>query len=569
MERHSGWTEVPAVPSADWTEDELVEVAYEWDPFELPATDTIAARMRQLYALRAKRVGSQPGSDQEIADVLAINNVVESWFLALREVHRDSDLEELQETKDLFYSNPTDDLDFIQWLGRAAPSSMTMDAARTTLRDQLQQKMVNDAGLPASGPRQTDAIIAEIRNRQRELVSALVSGGGIGDPSVMYRQLLATIDSDLTRQRLVEAWSRIAREHAGDLRQALWAECHHPQPSNPELQQILRQYHEAAVRDVESLRADVGPSANFYADVPYAFQQRIRGIKSRLLSVDEAFEIARHIMASMAGVSLTVELSGSDVWFVHLCLADVQLTRVRVEFGSSSRRFRQNYTQPVRNRVALSKGWIPARSAISCGVPRVAGESLQLSFQNLLSLLHELGHALQHAWPKEGAVNVAGLEGISPESSETVSLFLEKGAFATDIPALIVRPDMEEAIHAARTANMMTQRMTAPSRGQAARLALATATCDRETYDLLWQRASEGSPGAFSDFTENLIEVAQDRSSLSPWRYVLGGIEAATAFNSGYRAAALLSGDQPLLLAVPEYFRFYGAAQQQPVYSSK
>ena len=95
--------------------------------------------------------------------------------------------------------------------------------------------------------------------------------------------------------------------------------------------------------------------------------------KSRLLSVDEAFEIARHIMASMAGVSLTVELSGSDVWFVHLCLADVQLTRVRVEFGSSSRRFRQNYTQPVRNRVALSKGWIPARSAISCGVPRVAG----------------------------------------------------------------------------------------------------------------------------------------------------------------------------------------------------
>lgn len=557
------------MPSADSPHSSLLAAAYGLDPFALPDRHSIAERMRQLYALRAIRAGSRIGSDAEIADVLAINNVVESWFLALREVHRDSDLAELQDIRDLFYSNAKDDLAFIQWLDDAAPESSTMDAARRTLRDQLQQKMVNDAGSPASSKRQTAAIIGEIRSRQRTLVGSLVSGGGADDPAVTYRQLLATIDSSLTRKRLVEAWSRIARDHAGDLQRALWAEGHQTKPPDRELREVLAQFHEAAIHDVELLRAATGPSADLYADVPYVLQRKIRGEKSRLFSVEEAFQVAQHIMAVTADVSLTVAPAGPEVWSVSLSKAETQLALIRVEFAGTSRRFRQNYTQPVRNRVSLFGGWIPASSAISCGVTRSAGKALELSFQNLLSLLHELGHALQHAWPKEGAVNVAGLEGILPEASETVSLFLEKGAFAADIPAVIGRPCVEVAIQTARIVNKMTQRLTAPSRGQAARLALAVATGDQETYGQLWHSASDGHPGAVIDFTDNLIDVAQDETSQGPWRYVIGGIESASAAITGVGAAALMGTDRPPLLDVPAYFTFYGATHRQPHYSSK
>ncbi|WOH18373.1 hypothetical protein IRJ34_18805 [Paenarthrobacter sp. GOM3] len=557
------------MPSADSSHSGLLATAYGMNPFALPDRQTIAEQMRHLYSLRAVRAGSRIGSDDDIADILAINNVVESWFLALREVHRDSDLAELQEVRDLFYSNAKDDLAFIRWLDRAAPVSPTMDAARRTLRDQLQQKMVNDAGPPASGPGPTAGIIGEIRNRQRTLVGSLISGGGGDDPSVTYRQLLATIDSSLTRRRLVEAWSRIAREHAGDLQRALWAERHRTKLPEWELREVLAQFHEAAIQDVELLRADAGPSADLYSDVPYLLQRSIRGVKSGLFSVEEAFQIAKHIMAVTAGVSLAVEPAGSDVWFVSLSKAAAPLALIRVEFAGMSRRFRQNYTQPVRNRVPLATGWVPASSAISCGVTRVAGEALELSFQNLLSLLHELGHALQHAWPKDGAVNVAGLEGVPPEASETVSLFLEKWAFTADMPALLGRPGVEEAIRTARTVNMVTQRMTAPCRGQNARLALAVATGDQETYAQLCQSAAEGHPGAVCDLTENLIDVAQDASAKGPWRYITGGIESASAFTAGVGAAALMSADRPPLLNVPAYFTFYGANHPQPDYSSK
>ena len=557
------------MPSADSSRESQLATAYGLDPFALPDRQTIAERMRQLYALRDVRTGSRIGSDSEIADVIAINNVVESWFLAMREVHRDADLAELQDVRDLFYSNAKDDLAFIQWLDRAAPVTPTMDAARRTFRDQLQQKMVNDAASPAFTPRRTAAIIAEIRNQQRKLVTSLVSGSDADDPSVTYRQLLATLDSSLTRKRLVEAWSRIAREHAGDLQRALKTDRHQTKLPDLQLREVLAQFHEAALRDVEHLRAGVGPSADLYADVPYVLQQKIRGVRSSLFSVEEAFRIAQHIMAVTAGVSLTVEPAGSDVWFASLSTAAMPLAQIRVEFAGTSRRFRQNYTQPVRNRVLLADGWIPASSAISCGVTRQAGEALKLSFQNLLSLLHELGHALQHAWPKAGAVNVAGLEGVPPEASETVSLFLEKGAFTADIPALIGRPCMEEAIQTARTVNMMTQRMTAPSRAQSARLALAVATGDQETYGQLWHGASEGHPGAISDFVDNMIEIALDESIPGPWRYVLGGIESASAVSVRVGAAALMATDRTPLFDVPAYFTFYGATHRPADYSSK
>ncbi|WP_347877663.1 hypothetical protein [Paenarthrobacter sp. MSM-2-10-13] len=551
------------MPSADSSRGSLLDTAYALDPFALPDRQSIAERMRQLYALRAVRTESRVGSDSEIADVLAINNVVESWFLALREVHRDADLAGLQDIRDLFYSNAKDDLAFIQWLDRAAPVTPTMDAARRTLLDQLQQKMVNDAASPVSGPRRAAAIIAEIRDQQRKLVTSLVSGGCADDPSVTYRQLLATLDSSLTRKRLVEAWSRIARKHAVDLQHALKTERHQTKLPDLQLREVLTQFHEAAIQDVERLRAGIGPSADFYADVPYVLQQKVRGVKSGLFSVEEAFRTAQHILAAGAGVSLTVEPAGSDVWFASLSTAAMPLAHIRVEFAGTSRRFRQNYTQPVRNRVFLADGWMPASSAVSCGVTRQAGAALKLSFQNLLSLLHELGHALQHAWPKEGAVNVAGLEGVPPEASETVSLFLEKGAFTVDIPALIGRPCIEEAIQAARTVNMMTQRMSAPSRAQSARLALAVATGDQETYGQIWHGALKGHPGAISDVVDSMIEIAQDEPSQGPWRYVLGGIESASAVSARLGAAALMASDRPPLLDVPAYFTFYGAAQQQ------
>ena len=556
----------------------LAESVSSWDPFVLPDAGILDVALHELYNRRAA-VALRALSPAALEEVLVINNAVESVFLGLREAERFDDLTRLEHRRRAFYANPDDDRTFEQLL-RSVRFEGPHEGARRELARQLRGKQRVEHPHPPAQRGGLPGVTADFRAGQRRLIDRLTTVPSEAPPSELYHGLVATIGSPKTRRKLAKAWAEVAAEHYARLADSLLAAKESaPDVRTPagyrETMTTLRNFVRLAEQDRhEFLRTltdrDTTQSETreaVQADLPHLVRTRIAARRPATYDIVNALSLVSGVADELLGLTITFVPLDRGLYSCRMESDGAHFTETRVDLNDrASKPYRSSYTQPIRN-TATTKRWaVSAYSYISCRALPVEGAEA-MSFQNILSLLHELGHAIQHAIPKHPLPSLSGLEGATSGRSESFSLWLEKGAFSLE--GLGERHGLA-SLSGARAANAATQRLTAFSRGLYALIELAFDYGTRADLAALMENLdSLGSTYAKAEVAEAIGELAdrfRDNSPGDNFRYIQAGIESASAITVSrdrLRDVGRILARRPwqpgndVLGRPAEYFRFY------------
>ncbi|WP_426625398.1 hypothetical protein ACPPVW_04870 [Leifsonia sp. McL0607] len=564
-----------------WTltgESGLVESVSSWDPFALPEVEKLDAVLRKLYDRRAV-IALPPLSPAAFDEILVINNAAESIFLGLREAERFGDLTRLEHRRRAFYASPDDDRTFEQLLV-AARFEEPRERARRELARQLRGKQSVDDHCASAQIDELLAVASRLRTDQRSLVDRLTVVSTDTSPSDVYRSLIATIQSNETRRKLGKAWTDVAGRHYARLADSLLAaKDSKPEagasPGYRETATMLRDFLRLARCDAEDHlrdlagqdggRPDTGDAVHI--DLPHLVHTKLAARPPAAYGVADVLRFVSFIVEQLFGMTIVFAPLSHGVFSCRIESDGLHVATAYVDLNDrASKPYRASYTQPIRNTVATRKWAVSAYSYISCRALS-AEQGKTVSFQSIISLLHELGHAIQHALPKHPLPNLSGLEGATSGRSESFSLWLEKGAFVLDG---LAEQNGIASLGRERMMNAATQRLTAFSRGAYALIEFAFDYGSREDLaDVLGGLESSRSGYVQLEVVEAMGELADRLRHRRPgdnFRYIQAGVESTSAITvstSDLRAGGRILSLRPWqpghdVLGHPaEYFRFY------------
>lgn len=531
---------------------------YGQSPWNFPDSAQSVEKIRELYLLRRQLVVEEVNDDTAVQLILAINNIVDAWFTVLRE--RDGyvlsrDLEDLYHD---FYDNPYDDEIFFRWLSHTDCSDRIAKKGRDELRCQLEKKILNDnkSGVGDDARSVCMETRSQVWKEEREFLASLGIDPGDGDPLTAYRGLIATIQSSSTRRKLDYAWRRLAAGNWNVVADAFWGERKGSfRSTRPELERrILVDYLAAAKRDVRAFVSVDHVDRNDIVGAPWRIRQKYFPPNNAVFDAGDAVMLIADRLAAELDIRIQVCEKADLEWEFTVSGDHIRSGCTRLIFTDDSRRrYRSNYTQPVRNALNLFGHEFGAVSLMSVRLSREACENMSLSLQNCLSVLHEFGHAVQHMWRKDEPANSSGLERIEGARSESFPLLVEKLLLSDDrfIGAANVSGQTIENYRAVYAWN---QRLTALVRAVSALVCFEVHRGDRISYFELLRSVSESTYLGPDVVLEALLDAMAQNSYGCPWRYVIGSVEAATFFSRNVPMVGVVLPSRQMDVDVEAYF---------------
>jgi len=282
-------------------------------------------------------------------------------------------------------------------------------------------------------------------------------------PNVAYYRLLASTESAELRFKLATAWRIQSDRHTDELvnivdemvdtrSEAAFSTRHanvlsqtlaKSQVTEDEVMDLTSAYLSEALHRYERLAKEISAEAKSSNEDPAvdfpAYMNSKRGRKTPLYSLEDCLQYAFTVAGRIFGIEIALEEIGRS----HVLRGNVSRDGVPVGqlifdlWDEDDKAPGANFTRTWRNRTE----WADIRQLpvayISCRFNRRANGN-GITFQNVHSLLHELGHGLNHILIQYRIPSRSGLEYLPLERVEYLSMWFEKW---------IYHPAFVEALH--------------------------------------------------------------------------------------------------------------------------
>jgi oligopeptidase A len=416
--------------------------------------ESLRGMMARLRAILAGPALTQ----DSLVEIISIYNNVAYVFLYLEANERHVRYDRLLPWRDRFYADPELDGRLAGLLEDLSCADPEAEDSRVRLLKQLRGKA--QAPDPAAGERmagllaEAKGVLGQIQHDQLKLLGRLGVDGGTSPSAVFYR-LASSMTDTARRSKLTRAW-RVVRDGRQDalvdvvdriideqrrqsassgygttLAQTL-EKCGVPESV---IESFLERYLVRALDSYDCLAAQVRQVTGAATDPMDHFGVYLRTVFGAAPlpqfvldeCLDYIFAVARstfglevrRVPSAAEHVLTTSVWAGADeVGTIHFDLWDTEHKTIKA-----------NTTKGIRNRTDWCGLVQHPVAYVSCRFRRDADGIHRITFQNVHSLFHEFGHAVNHLLIRQRIPNRSGLEYLPLERLENLSMWFEKWVY--------------------------------------------------------------------------------------------------------------------------------------------
>ncbi len=282
-------------------------------------------------------------------------------------------------------------------------------------------------------------------------------------PDAAFYALARRTGNPATRRKLHGAWRRVRDQKLDDLAAAIddvararWtAACRQGFPtvtrqtfekcevSVEQAEAFLDTYVARAVESQVDLCRIIGgtrtPNGASLDEFGYHLAQRYSGDMVPMLALDGCLRFAFDVAHRVFGLKFErMDGTGDKLIQVDVFEEDRRAGRIHFDLWAEHDQAKDaNFTRGLRNRTAWNTVEQTPIAHVSCRFRRRDDSCEVLNFQNVHSLFHEFGHALNHLFIKRRMPNQSGLEYLPIERLEILSMWFEKWIYHREFASYV------------------------------------------------------------------------------------------------------------------------------------
>ena len=425
--------------------------------------------MRRLRQLLSAGQLSEDG----FVEITAIYNNVAYAFLYLESNETHIDYSTVLPWRRLFYEDRELDAQLLSAVRALRCFDSEVERSREAFVEYLQQR--REAPESAARDEMDDlmarekALLAESEQAQSDFLGRL-GVCGPGRPSVPFYKLVSSTADPTKRRKLTTVWIRVRDRNLDDLvtlvdetiavrrRNArdrgydtpLAATLTRSRVDESTAATYLDQYLELAMESHRRLTEKIGHVLGTDGDVAADFGFYVRQIIGPTLV--PTFDLSACLDFAFAAAQITfglvlrrVPTDNNDVIVVDAERDGEHVGKITFDLWDDERRSRlANTTRGLRNRTEWGEIVQYPVAYVACRFRHDGEAQPRINFQNMHSLFHETGHAVNHLLIRRRLPNQSGLEYLPLERLENLSMWFEKWVYHPDF-ATYVAPDENSA----------------------------------------------------------------------------------------------------------------------------
>jgi oligopeptidase A len=298
------------------------------------------------------------------------------------------------------------------------------------------------------------SVIERVRAAEVALLERLGTPVLGARPSALMYQLISSTNSADVREKLSRIWIAQRAGHHSELLRAvdrmvevrrerskvrgyqrpvdeILAKC---TVGSDAIGSFLQQYMRSAVATHEDLlskiREVVGERSDLLQHFGYYVRTVVGTFNAPKFSLDDCLSFVFRVAQSVFGLVFERCQAGSDgLITVTVSSSSQTVGEIHFDLWGSDNHTRGNHTRGLRNRT----DWRGLRQLpvahVFCGFHSTKESDMALTFQNVHSLFHEFGHAINHLLIRKCISNRSGLEYLPLERLEYLSMWFEKWVY--------------------------------------------------------------------------------------------------------------------------------------------
>jgi oligopeptidase A len=462
----------------------------------LDTEEALDAMMRRLTEI----LGGPVLTQDMFVEIAAIYNNVAYIFLYLESNEVHVDYERLLPWRDAFHKNPELDARLAERIATLRCADADAEESRQAFVDYLRDKSREpDPAVDRALERlQADAkaLIAATQREQHDLLARLRIPSDPGRAAATFYKVVADTDSPATRTRLSTAWTRTRDRNVAPLvdivdqmvriRRRDAAEQGHDsvlartmarcRVDEATATAYLDSYLTRALDSHARLSAQIHEVLGTTGDAMDHFGHYVRTLREGrsvpTFDLDECLAYIFLVAERTFGLTVTRAAAASP----HVVTADAVLDgracgQIKFDLWNRGAPRAANTTTGLRNRTDWAGLAQQPVAYVSCRFHRAADGSSQINFQNVHSLFHEFGHAVNHLLIRKRLPNRSGLEYLPLERLEDLSMWFEKWVYHPDLAAhLTLSAGQADGLALAQRVKMLEYRRTHVDRAVTAAL---------------------------------------------------------------------------------------------------
>lgn len=397
---------------------------------------------------------------EAFVEITAIFNNTSYIFLYLEANDDQAGYEHLLPRRDALYKNPTLDRRILARLMASSFDDPKVEMSRRAYVDQLSEKLLES---DQDGTEELDRLKAEVQRleiavaaEQRATIERVGLRAGEEHPSALFYHVISRTERAQTREKLERVWASAGGDHRRRIadtidrmvavrRRRAAAKAAGATPLALTLRKcrldearilpFLERYMELALQThselEEELRLALGDDCGSMAHFSFYLRQRFGMDRAFLFDLDACLRFCFEVAKAVFELDFSVESPRSS----PLIVADV--TRRGEAIGkinfdlwrNHGKDMGANHTLSLKNRSQWGRIVQRPEAWVSCRFKAEHSEKRLITFQNVHSLFHEFGHAINHLLTDETIPNLSGLEYLPLERLECLSMWSEKWAY--------------------------------------------------------------------------------------------------------------------------------------------
>jgi oligopeptidase A len=479
-------------------------------------------------------VANPPLTEDTLVEIMAIYNNVAYIFLYLDAIDDVESYERLAPRRARFADNTELDARVLELLEQLHCEDPEIEGGRleyiSQLRKGMRRRPAQEKAITAKLGEAND-VLDRIREEQNGVLERIVTSSGHHNPAAVYYKLISETPNASTRQKLVRAWRVLRDRHSDELvaaidemielrrkesatygyRSVLARSLDRSRVAEEAIEPFLETYIRRAFESHKELEAEIavvtGIDEKPMEHFEYALHTAFASKAPPMFVLDECLDFLFAVTRSVFGLDVVrADDPHPDVIAVDVLNAGTAIGRIKFDlWNRGSRKFAANHTNGIRNRTDW-KGLVQRPVAyVACRFQAEQDGTSRITFQNIHSLFHEYGHALNHLLIRKRVSFQSGLEYLPPERLECLSMWFEKWVYHKDFASFVSLPeDDPEALDRCRRVKMVEFRRTYAERAIAAMLDFDvnrhTSGGLREAWQRLDARLGVSQHAPFGDF---------------------------------------------------------------------
>jgi oligopeptidase A len=498
-----------------------------------------------------------------LGELVAIYNNVAYLFLYLESNAAHVDWRPLAHWKSAFYADDVLNATLVDRLSKGRFESPEAERARTAYlaffnarakSSEVEQQSEHDELLSRARD-----VLTQLSADQNQFLARL-GATSRGPPDARFYNLVSTTHSAATRGKLAQAWKLLRDKRAAELEAIVdrlvvlrhersrgrgfknpFAESlQRSQLSEEQVQTFVAEYLERSLQSQDRLDLEVAQALGV-ANAPMQhfeyFVRRIQdGTQVPLFNLEHCLSFVFDVARAAFGLEFA-RVTGTSAHVI--CVEVLQRERPcgTINFDLWDQLLAPkpaNTTLGMRNRMEwMGRVQLPI-AYVSCRFKRRDQEGSAITFQNVHSLFHEFGHAINHLLIARLIPSESGLEYLPLERLETLSMWFERWVFHPRFASAVSStPQIQASIAVAQAIKRLEYRRTHVDRAVTAALDLEVSRSGasaRGAFEALDRRFGVSRHCAIEDFLGYFTLPMLEANSGGYFAYLWGAAESAEKF---------------------------------------